>query len=136
MKTEGKKEVIKIEKPVKPDLFGQLDQLNKRYEEKFLNEIHPLIKQYHDTTGKELDFRVEDQVIITWNGSHYWVVDGTIHRHPVHSGLWYEQPWHDMHGRPYGGERNGDFYLIARLCCKYEKDIKTFIEGELIELMK
>jgi hypothetical protein len=131
------KEVIRIEKTkVKPDLFGQLDQLNKKYEDKFLNEIHPLIKKYHDFTGKDFRFEIPKQVIIDWNGSHYWVVDEDIFTGEKSSGIWYEKTSHDCLGRPFGNERNGWFYLTARLCCKYEKDIKTQIEGELMELMK
>src|SRR5688572_28667046 len=113
------KEIIKIEKNiVKPDLFGQLDQLNKKYEEKFLNDIHPLIKKYHDFTGKEFKFQIPDKVIIQYNGGHYWVLEGSLFNGEKNSGIWFEKEGCDVYGRKFGGEKNGWFYLTARLCYK------------------
>ena len=134
------KEIINIKEKeiVKPDLFGQLEQLNKKYEEKFLKEIHPLIKKFCNITGKDFVYEEHNKVIIKYELGHYWVLEGNLMNKQA-SGLWFDEEGCDIHGRKFGGvkyKRDGWFSLITRLCCQYEKEIKQQIENELIELMK
>lgn len=122
-------------KEIDQDIFGVMDQLNKQYEEKFLKEIHPLIKKYYQKTGNDLEFKIPGKVCIKYDGAHYWVYEGDIMA-SHQSGLWFDEVGHDIHGRKYDNERDGWFYLVARLCCKYHKEIKEYIEFNVRELMK
>lgn len=117
------------------NLFALADKVQGSLGEKFLTKIHPLIDRYYNISGNDFVLKIPNKVMIDYNGLHYWVMDGDIHN--IHdSGLWFPKEGCDVYGRKFGNERDGWFNLVARLCCKYEVEIKLQIQELLKGLLK